>query len=377
MNCSKIKFCNGYAANLSNNREKSDILKNLYINFNLENKNKTYIYSNKHLNTLYKNKHLVTYITQGNNYYLYLLKIKNEPYSILIDKKISTNHKFPKMIIINIRFHESLYTNTVFDGELFRHNDNTWEFIINDILIYNNNYCHNNFYKRLSFLYNILSTKYIYDPNIQLFDISIKKYVCLSNIEELIKKHILNYKIIGIHFTAINSNNKNIAFYFNLKNVHKNNDRITFLEDRNSFNKSHKKELLLLNNLKLNKLSKDTYDQNDILLIMLSNLNNYYKNIYTYNTHIVTFSVKKTKLYNIYILYCEKDSCLYNNSIARIDTIELAEYMNKLFKNDTHILMDCIYCPKFSKWIPIKKSFNRHVDTYTTINKFINNLRTC
>ena len=76
-------------------------------------------------------------------------------------------------------------------------------------------------------------------------------------------------------------------------------------------------------------------------------------------------------------MYCEKEHCLYKYSIARIDTIELAEYMTKLFKNDTHILMDCIYCPKFSKWIPIKKSFNRHVDTYTTIKKFINNLRTC
>ena len=134
METSEIVFCNGVGNNIKNNRQKSDILKFLFDKFELSiDKPIDYNYSDKLLSQLTKMDYLITTITQGNKYWLYLTTIKNEPVSIFIDKKINEGHRFPKMVIINYRFHQDLYTNTLFTGELIKDRNNNWSFIINDI----------------------------------------------------------------------------------------------------------------------------------------------------------------------------------------------------------------------------------------------------
>ena len=119
METSIIDFCSSRGYNIKNDRFKSDILKNLYNKYQIDiNYNNEVSFTNKDLNNLNKFNHYISVLTSGNKYFLYLTKIKNECYSILIDRKLAKNHKFPKMIIINFRFKEELYNNTLFETEL-------------------------------------------------------------------------------------------------------------------------------------------------------------------------------------------------------------------------------------------------------------------
>ena len=120
MEISEISFCNGKGFNIKNNREKSDILKDIYNKYNviINNNDNTLTYNDKLLSNLKRYNYLVSTITQGNLYYLYLTKIGNENYSIFLDSKVNENYKFPKLILVNIRFHEDLFSDTLFKGDL-------------------------------------------------------------------------------------------------------------------------------------------------------------------------------------------------------------------------------------------------------------------
>ena len=102
METNDIVFCNGKGNNIINDREKTEILSliNEYININYMN---NYIYSDKLLKNLNKYEYLLSPITIGNNYWLFLTNYKNQNYTFLIDRKIIKGHKYPKILIVNIR----------------------------------------------------------------------------------------------------------------------------------------------------------------------------------------------------------------------------------------------------------------------------------
>ena len=157
METSEINFCNGKGYNIKNNREKSDILKNIFDKYNLtiENDN-TITYSDRLLTNLTRFEYFVSTITLGNSYWLYLTKIGNQNYSIFIDNKLNENHKFPKLILVNFRFQEELFSDTLFKGELIKDYNNNWQFIIDNILVHNGSKIKNNILSdRIKLLYKI------------------------------------------------------------------------------------------------------------------------------------------------------------------------------------------------------------------------------
>ena len=120
MDLSEIDFCNGIGYNLKNIRHKSDLLKSLKTKFNITLQSDDIPFSNKQLINLQKYDYSLSVLTGGQPYFLYLTKINNKNYSLFIDKKIMKGHTFPKIIITNYRFHGSLYSNTIFTGELIK-----------------------------------------------------------------------------------------------------------------------------------------------------------------------------------------------------------------------------------------------------------------
>ena len=370
MELTKISFCKGSAYNIKNNRQKSDILQSIQKKYKLSINDLSFLnYGDKLIKNMCRYPHLMSTITFGNKYWLYLTKIKNENYSIFIDKKILEGHKFPKMIIINTRFDDHIFKDTLFNGELIKDRKGNWEFIIDKLLVNKGKTMYQKtILENIREMYSIFKNNYVFDANIQTCRLSIKKYFGYDKIDELTKNFIpsCSYKIAGINFHPIIARKKSINFYF--KNIYRQNNHseyLRFLDYNKSLENSIKEEKRLLAEVKEIENKPEIYDDAEILSALLDNINDEYNE----NDKQFTFSMKAVNLPNIFILSCIKNNDLQKHSIARIDTIECAEYANNLFEKRKEVLVDCEYCPEFKKWIPNEIS-NNQISSFRDIENY-------
>ena len=378
MQVSEIKFCNSMGHNLKNDREKSDILDILINDYNINFNDNSLIYSDKILNFILKYEHLVSTITNGNKYWLYLTKFKNTNYSILIDKKIQKGHRFPKMVIVNYRFDNKLYSDTLFSGELIKDNNNNWHFLLENIVVHQGKKINKkSLIDRIKLIYTILNNSFINDDNLQICTIGVKRLFTYDQLDNMIDNFIKNcsYKILGISFIPISSMDRNINFLFRKTNNDTRQLNIELLNTNNSLKESKNDAKKLLKNAKdiiihSNSNSNSNSDSCDLLLNMLKN------ELYDdyCDDEIFTFIINKSKFHNIFLLFIKKGLKKYiKHSIARIDTIECAEMVNGLLKNNNSndIFVDCIFCIKFKKWIPINKSKFKKTCSLSSLEKYL------
>ena len=362
MDLTEIKFCNKIGYNITNNRQKSDLIEYIYNKYNL-NINRSFFkfYSDKYLKNLKNNEYIINLFTQGTEYWLFLTTINNEQYSIFIDKNIQKGHLFPKIIIAPFRFHPNLYNDTLFNGELVRSYNGNWDFLIDDIYIYQGKKILNKRYlDRIKQIYTIFKTQYIYDNILQLCNLKIKKIFTKNELHFIITEFIpkCNYNILGLNFISLDG--VYIRFYFQLSNINKLN-KIHFLKNTNSLEKIKYKQTELL---------KDE-------IIINKKITNYNKNIYSNKLKYFRFLVKHTNLPNIYKLYVNNNNIIKKHSIAKIDTLECADYMRKIFKDKHEYIMECYYYKDFSKWVPIHISKYNEISNSKNINNYISVLLKC
>ena len=81
----------------------------------------------KNLSEIQDGEFRVSLSSFGKKYILFLIKINDRRYSILINKKNEI------MVTCQYKFHQSLYDGTLLDGELVKNENNKWIFIVNDI----------------------------------------------------------------------------------------------------------------------------------------------------------------------------------------------------------------------------------------------------
>ena len=171
-------------------------------------KNITNIYSNhknyKYLNN--ENKNLIidnitnykfTPVSFGKKFMLFLTKIENQKYTIMINKKKKD------LIAIDMELSDDLYDNTLLDGELYKLEDK-WIYQVNDLFIYNNvNYRFKSLDIRLKILCNIFENNYDFDT----FKIILIEPYSLNYFVDFIKNKdtILKFKTSGILFKNINT----------------------------------------------------------------------------------------------------------------------------------------------------------------------------
>lgn len=373
MQVSEITFCKSIGYNLKNDREKSDILDKLLNDYNVNFDDNNLIYSDKILKFILNYEHFVTTITNGNKYWLYLTKFKNTNYSILIDKKIQKGHRFPKMIIVNYRFKDELYNDTLFKCELIRDKKNNWKLIIDDIDVYKGkNIMRKNYIDKIKLIYSILDKKYINDDLLEVCSICVKKIFTYEQLDHMIDNFIENckYKIIGLSFIPIVSRKKSIVFMFRKLNNEDNHMNIKLLNSNNSLKESKESVKTLLNK---NKFIIENLNMDNSDLSLLNMLNNESYEEYC-DDKIVTFIIKKSKFPNIFPLYIKNGPEYIKQSIARIDTIECAEMVNNLLNiNSGDVFVDCLYCIKFNKWIPLNQSKSRNTCTLLYLENYFKN----
>ena len=306
MEVNEIRFCNKTTYNLKNNKEKKNILDVLEKKFNISVTDKNFVFSRKLQNLIKSNKYIMSYITQGNKYYIYLTKFKNENYTLLIDTKVQNDHKLPKILIVQLNFNNDLYDNSLFVGQLILTKSKQWIFLIDDLLVYRNKIETDNIITRLSKIHYILNNQFTSDMYLNLFKIDINSFYNLNEIQNI--QHNLIRKLdFNIHG-------------FTLYPVQKKPTKLPQIDI----------------------LRYKTSNFQKVETIKKSN------NIIKQNQNI--FEMRKSTLPNIYHL-SKPDST--DKLIARIDTIERSDFIKKALGDKDKIIVKCIFCEKFKKWIPI------------------------
>ena len=198
-----ISFSDRVAFNIKCNDHKDiilDQLKALYNikilqrhHHNLDNNNVNFILSN----------HLMNLRSNGNRYYLYFTLYNNIETMYFIDKKIHPGYQRPRIIFGRGLFDKKLFKNTLLDGEMVKCKDNSWAFLINDIICYEGIYLNRKILpERLKIVYNMLEHQYTPDETMDVCNFKVKSYFnmykeSIENIMELSNK--LNYTCRGIY----------------------------------------------------------------------------------------------------------------------------------------------------------------------------------
>lgn len=325
MQISEISFADKIAYNVKSDDTKKYILDCINKKYNLKIITKHHEkFEERLIPSINNNPHLVCARSNGNPYFLHMFKYNFTNYCVFIDKKIQQGYYFPRMILCNFHFDDSLFNDTIIEGEMVKTKSGRWVFLLNDLLVVKGEYLHdNNVIKRLNILYELLEKDFLEDS----FDIckfAIKKYFKYDNINELINVHIpkLPYTCRGIYFKPLFLRFKEILVNFD-DNVVKKVERIKYKNTSNFLLNEDAPSIIKQELVQENKKSK-----------------------------IVTFNARKTSNPDIYELYD-----LNNNleGTACIPTMKISKAMRCLFENKNvvdKIQIQCEFSEKFNKYIP-------------------------
>lgn len=295
---------------------------------------------------LKKFTHYVSIKPPGKSYLFYLKNFNNKSQIICINryKDVNINYEH-RMYKINMEFEESLYEGTLFDGQAVKKKDGKWYFVIDDIYMYKgDNIMNNSFDDRQVLLKEIFSNEDFFKIK---DDTPIRTYQNnSSNVIYFELKLYVDYRY-GIDLA------ENYYKYFNYFDT---NDKFKNNSDE-EFNGDIPKGLIFTN--KTLNATKIYYilplQRKKKTLIKTKTLNKFY------------FIMKKTKVSDVYNLYCMKDKMKIFHCVASINTLRLSQKVKLYFSSvdkgfdidkdeylDEEVVVECKF-NDFNKWEPINK----------------------
>ena len=342
MQTGTISFCDKQSLNIKSNDTKKYFNDKL-LNYNVKILQKHFErFGNETFNKLKKNPYIASLKSNGNPYLLFLTRFHNTDICIMIDKKIQQGYFLPRMIIDRLCFDTILFTDTLFEGEMIK-SEEQWIFMINDVLAIEGVKQDNvNFIKRYNKIHEIINSKYHPLPQ-QKFNIQIKKYFKLNDIDQLMDfKDKLHYTTRGIIFKPMFLKFRDILFNFDDSLI--DNKRKIKYSENNKFieNISH---------------HHNTNTINTINTINNTIIKEHKTDDTTTNTKVITnriLEVEKTEKPDVFNLYDDNKKHI---GIACIPTLKTSKLLRNAFKTTNlteKIKFECEYTDKFSnKWIPI------------------------
>lgn len=211
-----ISFCDNVGLNIKKEETKQSILDDLD-EIKIIDKHHEIFNMDRHLHRLQKVPHMISVKSNGNPYYMFLTRLNLVNTVIMIDKKVQMGYTLPRMIIIWITFSdESLFDNTLLEGEMICDQNNEWLFLISDLrMLRNQSTKQMDLCKRISCVYDMFD-KY-FRPSFQdLFTIQIKKYVQMTEVNEFHDEFIksLPYTCRGLYLKPLYAKFKDILINF-------------------------------------------------------------------------------------------------------------------------------------------------------------------
>lgn len=221
MNVGEISFCDKVGFNINNNDVKKTILGDLETSYGIKIIARHYdrFTDERSIKTLNQNPHLICMRSNGNPYFLHLVKYNFTQYCIFIDKKIQQGYYYPRMILSRFSFDDSLFEGggTLLEGEMIKSKDDngTWYFVLSDMLVHAGNYLTDcNLPKRLGLIYKLLRNNHRPDAS-DVCQFRVKKYFGFDQFEA-IKEHIgqLPYTTRGLVFRPLFLKFRDILYNF-------------------------------------------------------------------------------------------------------------------------------------------------------------------
>jgi hypothetical protein len=343
-----ISFSNRIALNIKSNDRKDDILSDLSTFYkikilqrhhhNLDNTNVNVVTTN----------HLMNLRSNGNRYYLYFTLYNDIETMYYIDKKIHPGYQRPRIIFGRGLFDKKLFKNTLLDGEMVKCKDDSWTFLINDIICYEGKYLNNKTLPdRLNIIYNMLDTQYTPDSTIDVCNYKVKCYFNMykESIEELHKlSKTLNYTCRGIYIWPYDLKYKPKLYNFDETNVIDvvrktkditefktiENHNIQIINDNNEVNHTNNANIHDAIKDNIVSINKDTCNENEKILFLMKTL--------------------EPDIYNIYENENANDKSI---GIALVQTMNDSKILRTAFRDKnamTVLKFVCTYNDKFKKW---------------------------
>jgi hypothetical protein len=251
-----------------------------------------------------------------NSYYLLFIHHANYYLSVLIEKNSicdNINYNNLKIFHVRLRGNKTLYSGTLFDGNLIKI-DNKSIFLIRNLYVIQGKEIKDNYLTKIKMIDNILNsihTDKLYDT----FELKVTRYYKINqkDLEEFKNKlPTTKLPISGMEFISVNQDTLN---YYNEFDIKKN----------------------IENEMKI-------------------------------------FKINKLNIPDVYELYCMQHNNIYKYGIAYISSLEKSKQINSLFNNKDTLIMECSYNKKFNKWEPIhssNKDLSDYNDVVASIKKII------
>lgn len=335
-----ISLANRIVFNIKSNDIKDIVLERIETLYNIRIIQKHYYkLDENNVKHLLNNKNLCTLRTNGNPYYMFFTRYNDIPVIFFIDKKVHPGYQKPRIILLRGLYEESLYDNTLIDGEMVKTSSGKWLFLMNDIIAYEGKFLINvELPERLKILYDFLENKYTPDATIDVCIFKIKTYFQLykNSINELIKiaKEDLDYTCRGIYIYPYNLKYKPKLYNFDENNIV---NVVRKVKDENDFK-------LDCNNDDIVEIKEDTIETE-------VHVNNITEDI---NKKIMWIS--KTDEPDIYILF-DKENRTKKIGNALVLSLATSKMLRTSFKNKNSVVLlkcTCSYNEKFNKWLPEK-----------------------
>jgi hypothetical protein len=309
---------------------------------------------------------------------MYFTLYEDVPIIYYIDKKVQPGYQVPRIILTKGRWDDSLFSNTLIEGEMVKDKYGGWVFLINDVIVYKTQYLSNEpLPKRLELAFEILDKYHVSDKIIDVCNFQVKQYANATQegVDALIEMaKILPYTSRGIYFWPFSNKYKPKLINFNdnlIKSVYRK------VKDTPDFHESIPQSAV---NAVLHSNEEDDTDMNDsenisiitppkpISIVEKLKLSAKITNDHT-NTEIATDNLKenekiywlrKTENPDVYDMY-ESDNGIHKNNkigISQISSMQTSKMMRTIFKDATvavFIPFICSYNKNTTKWIPIRK----------------------
>ncbi len=362
-----ISFSNRIALNIKSNDHKDDILSDLSTLYKIKILQRHHHNLDKtNVNVVITN-HLMNLRSNGNRYYLYFTLYNDIETMYYIDKKIHPGYQRPRIIFGRGLFDKKLFKNTLLDGEMVKCKDDTWTFLINDIICYEGKYLNNKTLPdRLNIIYNMLETQYTPDSTIDVCNFKVKSYFNMykESIAELHKlSDSLNYTCRGIYIWPYDLKYKPKLYNFDETNVI---DVVRKTKDITEFKTIENHNIRIYNGSGTGS-GTGTDTDNDIIQDKQDKQD---KIIGNTNTNVATEAVMgidekvlflmKTLEPDIYDIYETENANDKSIGIALVQTMNDSKILRTAFRDKnamTVIKFACVYNDKFKKWRAVRQMF--------------------
>ena len=324
MHIGEISFCNRIGFNVKSDDFKQQVLESIesYGSKVIQKHHEKFV-PDLSISIINTNPHLMTLKTNGNPYYLYLTTYNGINQCVFIDKKVQQGYMYPRMVIVKFWLNDSLFRNTLFNGEMVKsEKSGEWTFLIHDIIADSGQDMNAvNLVKRLGRCYEIASQLWVKDERQDVCDIKIKRYFHFHEYSEMMEMcRSLPYSCRGIYFKPLFIKFRDILYNFD--------DGLVKKVVKGSFSKEFIEHVIPITPIK----EKDAPEQ------ML---------------------IQKTAQPDIYQVYNSSGADL---GIAFVNNIQISKMLRLRFASATPIdkvKFQCIFNERFKKWAPTEEVLGR------------------